>query len=80
MDFRYAYAFYQCESSQLPKGLDELLDVACTANQIGNLERFNKCLLIYWRYKDHATSDQINKYIQLLSINGIMESSLRNFA
>ncbi|MFF2877566.1 helix-turn-helix domain-containing protein [Gottfriedia sp. NPDC057991] len=80
LDFRYAYAFYQCESLQLPNGLNELLDVAYTANQIGNLERFNKCLLIYWRYKDYATSDQINKYIQLLSINGIKESSLRNFA
>jgi len=73
LDFRYAYAFYQCESLQLPNGLDELLDVAFTANKIGNLERFNKCLLIYWRYKQHATSEQINKYIQLLSINGIKD-------
>lgn len=79
LDFRYAHAYYQCESLQLQKGLDELLDVAYTANQIGNLERFNKCLLIYWRFKNHATSDQINKYIQLLSINGIKEISTRNF-
>jgi hypothetical protein len=43
--------------------------VANTANQIGNIERFKKCLLIYWRYRHHATDDQRNKYIQLLGIN-----------
>ncbi|MFB7140380.1 helix-turn-helix domain-containing protein [Gottfriedia sp. NPDC056225] len=80
LEFRYAYALFQCESLQFPNGLDELLDVAYVANQIGNLERFNKCLLVYWRYKHHATSNQINKYIQLLSINGMKESSSSNFA
>ncbi|WP_088014057.1 helix-turn-helix domain-containing protein [Gottfriedia acidiceleris] len=79
LEFRYAHALYWCESLQVQKGLDELLDVAYTANQIGNLERFNKCLRIYWRFKNHANSDQINKYIQLLSINGIKEGSTRNF-
>ncbi|WP_201714129.1 helix-turn-helix domain-containing protein [Rossellomorea arthrocnemi] len=69
LDFRYAYALYQCETLLLPEGLDELLNVANTANQIGNIERFKKCLLIYWRYRHHATDDQRNKYIQLLGIN-----------
>ncbi|MFC7785817.1 helix-turn-helix domain-containing protein [Rossellomorea sp. GCM10028870] len=69
LDFRYAYALYQCETLLLPEGLDELLKVASTANQIGNIERFKKCLLIYWKYRHHATDDQRNKYIQLLGIN-----------
>jgi len=69
LDFRYAYALYQCETLLLPEGLDELLNVANTANQIGNIERFKKCLLIYWKYRHHATDDQRNKYIQLLGIN-----------
>ncbi|PEJ57945.1 hypothetical protein CN692_10650 [Bacillus sp. AFS002410] len=68
LDFRYAYALYQCKSKLLPEGLNELLDVAYIANQIGNVERFKKCLLVYWKYRLYATSDQSNKYIQLLSI------------
>jgi transcriptional regulator with XRE-family HTH domain len=68
LDFRYAHALYQCEKHFLPEGLDELLEVAYTANQIGNVDRFKKCLLVYWKYRHHATPHQKNKYIQLLDI------------
>ncbi|MCP3740277.1 helix-turn-helix domain-containing protein [Rossellomorea sp. BNER] len=68
LDFRYAHALYQCKTLILPEGLNELLNVAYTANQIGNVERFKKCLFIYWKYRHHATPDQKNKYIQLLGI------------
>lgn len=75
LDFRYAHALYKCETLLLPEGLNELLNVAYAANQIGNLERFKKCLLIYWKYRHHSTPDQRNKYIQLLSMKECEESS-----
>ncbi|WP_057914689.1 helix-turn-helix domain-containing protein [Peribacillus muralis] len=71
LDFRYAHALYQCKTHIFPEGLNELLNVAYTANQIGNVERFKKCLLVYWKYSYHATPDQRNKYIQLLSTKEI---------
>ena len=80
LDFRYAHALYKCETLLLPEGLNELLNVAYAANQMGNVERFKKCLLVYWKYRDHATPDQRNKYIQLLSINECGEISIRSFA
>jgi hypothetical protein len=75
LDFRYAQALYQCETLLLPEGLNELLDVAYASNQIGNVERFKKCLLIYWEYRHHATFEQMDKYIQLLSIKECVKSS-----
>jgi len=74
LDFRYAQALYQCETLLLPEGLNELLDVAYESNQIGNVERFKKCLLIYWEYRHHATFEQMDKYIQLLSIKECVKS------
>jgi transcriptional regulator with XRE-family HTH domain len=80
LDFRYAHALYQCETLSLPEGLDELLNVANKANQIGNVERFKKCLLVYWKYRHHATPDQKNKYIQLLSLKECGEIPSRSYA
>ncbi|WP_179865608.1 helix-turn-helix domain-containing protein [Bacillus sp. AFS017336] len=75
LDFHYAFALYQCKSKLLPDGLDELLEVAYSATQLGNLEKLKKCLLVYWEFRDHVTEDQRNKYIELLSTNNIRGNS-----
>ncbi|MCP3740273.1 helix-turn-helix domain-containing protein [Rossellomorea sp. BNER] len=66
LDFRYAHALFQCKSSQFEKGLDELVEVADLSNRIGNMERFKKCLLAFWKYRFYATPQHDKKYSQLL--------------
>ncbi|MGD6779812.1 helix-turn-helix domain-containing protein [Sutcliffiella horikoshii] len=66
LDFRYAYALFQCKCSQFEEGMIVLLEVAELSNRIGNMERFKKCLLAFWQYRIHATSEHEEKYIQLL--------------
>lgn len=71
LDFRYAHALFQCKNSQFEKGLDELIEVADLSNRIGNMERFKKCLLAFWHYRVHATSQHDKKYSNLLQTGKI---------
>jgi transcriptional regulator with XRE-family HTH domain len=67
LHFRYAIALYRCARNEIEEGLNELLDVANKAYEIGILERFKKCLQIYWEYKDHTSLEHEKKYMQLLN-------------
>ncbi|HLQ72048.1 MAG TPA: helix-turn-helix transcriptional regulator [Bacillota bacterium] len=69
--FRYAYAMYLFEKGYDSDGLFEVLEVARTSRQIGNLDRFNQCLLVYWKYKDSATVEHEDIYIEMLEIKNI---------
>jgi transcriptional regulator with XRE-family HTH domain len=67
LDFRYAYALFQCKCNQFEQGLNELLEVADSSNRIGNVTRLKKCLLVFWKYRFYATLEHEEKYTQLLS-------------
>jgi transcriptional regulator with XRE-family HTH domain len=67
LDFLYANALFQCKSNQIEKGLNELLEVADSSIRIGNVERFKKCLLTFWKYRCYATSQHEERYSKLLS-------------
>lgn len=71
LDFRYAYALFQCKINQFNEGLNELLKVADSSIRIGNIERFKKCLLIFWKYRLYSTPQHDQRYSQMLSINNI---------
>jgi transcriptional regulator with XRE-family HTH domain len=71
LDFRYAYALFQCKCNQFEIGLIELLEVAALSNKIGNMARFKKCLLAFWEYRFYATPQHEEKYTQLLSTGNI---------
>ena len=77
LNFLYAHALYQCKKEKFPLGLNELLDVAFSANQIGNVKRLQKCLLEYWRYRHLATPEQEDKYIELLNTYEYKKTSIR---
>lgn len=67
LNFLFAHALYQCKRELFPDGLNELLDVAIYANKIGNVKRLQRCLLEYWRHKHLASSEQEEKYMELLN-------------
>jgi len=52
--FRYAYSMYLFEIDRYSEGLDEVLDIAKRSKEMGNSERFNQALLIYWQYRDYV--------------------------
>ncbi|TCP31772.1 hypothetical protein EV207_102265 [Scopulibacillus darangshiensis] len=65
--FRYAHALYLCMTNHTTEGLNELLDVAALASQIGNIERLKQCLLVYWEYREQTTPELESRYRQLLN-------------
>jgi transcriptional regulator with XRE-family HTH domain len=69
LDFRYAYALFQCKSKQYNRGLNVLLEVAESSIRIGNIERFKKCLLAFWEYRTYATFQHDQRYCLLLGRN-----------
>lgn len=71
LDFRYAYALFQCKCNHFENGLMELLEVAELSNRIGNMERFKKCLLAFWQYRFYANNQHEEKYTQLLKTGHI---------
>jgi transcriptional regulator with XRE-family HTH domain len=71
LDFRYAHALFQCKCNQYDEGLNELLEVADSSMRIGNIERFKKCLLTFWKYRLFATPQHDRKYSQILSAENI---------
>ncbi|MEK5393491.1 hypothetical protein NSQ59_24595 [Margalitia sp. FSL K6-0131] len=71
--FRYAYAMYYFACKRYSEGLDEVLDVAYAAKEIGITERFKQCLLIYWEYRFFATVEHAERYKKLLSIDEFNE-------
>ncbi|MBO9130752.1 helix-turn-helix transcriptional regulator [Bacillus sp. 165] len=79
LDFRYAYALYQCKRSLFSEGITTLLDVAYAAYNIRNMERFHKCLLSFWKYRYDAAPHQEEQYIQLLSISESRKNRTFNF-
>lgn len=66
LDFRYAFALFQCKSNQYDRGLNVLLEVAESSMRIGNIERFKKCLLAFWEYRTYATPQHDENYCLLL--------------
>ncbi|PEK98870.1 hypothetical protein [Bacillus sp. AFS017336] len=68
LHFRHAHALYRCARNETNEGLHELLDVANKAFELGNLNRFKKCLQIYWEYRDHTNAEHEKKYLELLNL------------
>lgn len=66
--FRYTYALYECTTGNFLEGLDEILDVAYIADKIGNNERFKKCLLLFWEYREEADMELEEKYARTLRV------------
>ncbi|MGG1674314.1 helix-turn-helix domain-containing protein [Neobacillus sp. NRS-1170] len=67
--FRYALSLYLFKRNQFQEGLNKLLDVAYSANLIGNIEMLKRCMLLFWTFRSHVTDKQEVVYKQLLSEN-----------
>jgi transcriptional regulator with XRE-family HTH domain len=73
LDFRYAFALYQCKSLLLPEGLDELLEVAYTAIQIrqcGEIQKMSSRLLGIQEPCNRESKKQIYTTIKYRRIQG----------
>ncbi|MFD9625493.1 helix-turn-helix domain-containing protein [Peribacillus muralis] len=66
--FRYTFAMYECTIGNFLDGLDEILDVAYIADNIGNNERFKKCLLLFWEFRKEADMELEEKYLRILRV------------
>ncbi|MEH7450880.1 hypothetical protein [Gottfriedia acidiceleris] len=65
--FHYAHALYHCAQNEYEEGLQELLDVASKASELGKIKRFKHCLQIFWKSKNHTTNEIENKFMELLA-------------
>ena len=76
LDYRYAHALFLCKRELFSEGLHELLDVAILANKIRSFERVKKCMLVYWKYRQHVTMEHEEKYIHLLGSRETLDTSI----
>ncbi|MGG0175597.1 hypothetical protein [Gottfriedia acidiceleris] len=67
LDYCYAHGLLKCETNKLNEGLDDLLNVALKVKKAEIHERFQKCLLTVWHYRDFLNKELEGKYIQILS-------------
>lgn len=66
LEFRYTHAIYLFATSHINKGVDETLEAARLADQLGNMERFKDSLRLFWQYFEYISAVQKAKYEQLL--------------
>ncbi len=67
LDSCYAIGLLKCEENKINEGLDEILNVALKVKNSEIHERFQKCLLAIWHYRDFLSEELEEKYIQILS-------------
>ncbi|PEL14031.1 helix-turn-helix transcriptional regulator [Bacillus sp. AFS017336] len=67
LDYCYALGVLKCEKNKVNEGLDEILNVALKVKNTEIHERFQKCLLAIWHYRDSLSKELEEKYIQILS-------------
>lgn len=66
LDYCYAQALLKCEKKYFVDGLNDLINVARRVKNAGILEKFNKCLLSIWNYRDHLTAQLDKNYMEML--------------
>ncbi|PEJ57111.1 hypothetical protein CN692_14570 [Bacillus sp. AFS002410] len=67
LDYCYALGLLKCEKNKVNEGLDEILNVALKVKNTEIHERFQKCLLAIWHYRDSLSKELEEKYIRILS-------------
>ncbi|QKE73953.1 helix-turn-helix transcriptional regulator [Arthrobacter citreus] len=67
LDYCYALGVLKCETNQINEGLDEILNVALKVKNSEIHERFQKCLIAIWHYRDFLSNELEEKYIRILS-------------
>ncbi|PFH85837.1 hypothetical protein [Bacillus sp. AFS088145] len=67
LHYLYALALYRCARNELEEGLDELLNVANKAYELGFLKRFKECIQFYWEHRDYINTEHEKKYMELLN-------------
>ncbi|MFB7138717.1 helix-turn-helix domain-containing protein [Gottfriedia sp. NPDC056225] len=67
LDYCYALGVLKCETNQINEGLDEILNVALKVKNSEIHERFQKCLIAIWHYRDFLSKELEEKYIRILS-------------
>ncbi|XRG78801.1 helix-turn-helix transcriptional regulator [Rossellomorea sp. GAMAL-10_SWC] len=67
LDYCYALGLLKCEEDKINEGLDEILNVALKVKNSEIHERFQKCLLAIWHYRDFLSEELEEKYIRILS-------------
>ncbi|MFB7140756.1 helix-turn-helix domain-containing protein [Gottfriedia sp. NPDC056225] len=76
LDYCYAFSLYKCERKEYTAGLNELIDVAERAKNIGIFEKFKQCLIAIWKYRNYMTPELEQRYIKLLSLNENQQNQL----
>ncbi|PEL07365.1 helix-turn-helix transcriptional regulator [Bacillus sp. AFS017336] len=67
IDYCFALGLLKCETNKINEGLDEILNVALKVKNSEIHERFQKCLLTIWHYRNFFSKELEEKYIQILS-------------
>ncbi|PGS49633.1 helix-turn-helix transcriptional regulator [Bacillus sp. AFS041924] len=67
LDYCYAFGLLKCETNKVNEGLDEILNVALKVKDSEIHERFQKCLLTIWHYRNSLNKELEEKYIRILS-------------
>ncbi|MGG2025883.1 helix-turn-helix domain-containing protein [Gottfriedia sp. S16(2024)] len=67
IDYCYALGLLKCETNKINEGLDEILNVALKVKNSEIHERFQKCLIAIWHYRDFLSKELEEKYIRILS-------------
>jgi transcriptional regulator with XRE-family HTH domain len=82
LDYGYAQALLKCEKKYYVDGLNDLINVAKKVKNAGILEKFNKCLLSIWHYRDYLTEQLDKEYMEMLiedkNINKVSKSFVKS--
>ncbi|WP_177246099.1 hypothetical protein [Paenibacillus sp. BC26] len=66
LDFQFAYSAYLSRIGSYHEGIDVLLEITTEALTLKNTRLFKKCMYSYWELRDRTTTEQDEKYRQML--------------